>query len=106
MEGTNYHSTFKKALLEASQNKKYSEAIKEWTFYGNTFEEKSNCICGHPIIENCVIHNTWNKATLICGNCCINKLGVTRRPAKKSIKNTQIKHKTSINFRKIGRNEI
>jgi len=87
-ENNKYHTTFKKILLDASSNKNnYSEAIKEWVYLGESFNEESHCICGHFIVENCIIHNTLTKATLIAGNCCINKLGVVRKPANKSKKN-------------------
>lgn len=36
-------------------------------------DKTHNCICGHPIIENCYIENIHSKEILILGNCCINR---------------------------------
>ena len=85
---TNYHANFKKVILDNSlSNNDYSKAIKEWAFYGEVFEEVSNCICGHYIRDNCVIRNRINDRTLVTGNCCIRKVGVIRKHANKSRKN-------------------
>lgn len=36
-------------------------------------EEKGTCICGHFIMERCIIRNRINGETLIVGNCCMKK---------------------------------
>jgi hypothetical protein len=48
------------------------EAKNEWTFK-NLFNdgEWSECVCTHPIKDNCVIYNFFNGEELIVGNCCI-----------------------------------
>lgn len=85
---TDYHANFIKALINKSDEKQdYFEAIKEWVFYGEVYDKKSVCVCGHLIVENCIIHNTQNGNTLITGNCCINKVAGERRHANKSRSN-------------------
>lgn len=87
-ETNNYNLKFKHVILENSHDKKnFSKAVKEWVYYGEMFEEESKCICGHYIFENCIIHNTINKKSLITGNWCIKKVDVERKPATKSKKN-------------------
>lgn len=87
-ETNNYNLKFKHVILENSYNKKnFSEAIKEWVYYGEMFEREGKCICGHCIFKNCIIHNTVNKRSLITGNCCIKKVDVERKHARKSKKN-------------------
>lgn len=82
---TNYKERFVSVLLEASENKTdYYTAVDEWVYFGETYEDESTCICGHWIVQNCVVHNTRNNNTLILGNCCINKIGIKRRHANKS----------------------
>lgn len=46
-------------------------AKKEWRLVF-IYDEESNCVCGHFIVENCVIHNADTDSTLIVGNVCIN----------------------------------
>jgi hypothetical protein len=85
IESSGYHKTFIKIIMENSCEKvDYFKAIQEWKYYGETFEEESNCICGHYIMVNCIIHNIKNEKTLITGNCCINKIGFERKHANKS----------------------
>lgn len=87
-EITGYHKTFIKIIFENSCEKvDYFLAIQEWKYYGEVFEEDSNCICGHPIINNCIIHNIKNNKILITGNCCINNIGFERKHANKSRNN-------------------
>jgi len=63
---------FYKILCSNSVNKSPKLAVLEWEFVG-TEEERTNCICGMPIKENCFIQNIKNHKTLIVGNVCINK---------------------------------
>jgi hypothetical protein len=49
----------------------WKDAKKEWRLV-YIYDEESNCICGHFIVENCVIYNGSTDATLIVGNVCIN----------------------------------
>lgn len=87
-ETNNYNLKFKHVILENSYDKtNFSKAIKEWVYYGEMFEYESKCICGHSIFKNCIIHNTINKRSLITGNCCIKKVDVERKHARKSKKN-------------------
>ncbi len=34
---------------------------------------ETNCVCGHPIIENCYIYSDRRTDIIVLGNCCINK---------------------------------
>lgn len=68
-----WKENFIKGLIENSEHKNWDEAIKEWILE-NIFFEASNCLCGHDILENCVIRNKLNNKEIIVGNCCINKI--------------------------------
>jgi hypothetical protein len=57
-------------ICKNSQSKKWEEAKDEWVL-SNIFEKWTECICGHPILENCEIINLKTDETVIVGNCCI-----------------------------------
>lgn len=59
---------FKYAGGNKGTHKKYFKLCK---YIQNEPESKSNCICGHSIIENCYLVN--NDKILIIGNCCVKK---------------------------------
>jgi hypothetical protein len=61
----------KEVVIEHSQGTTWDKAKKEW-FLFTIYEEKSNCVCGHFIVENCLIQNKLNKKMLVVGNSCIN----------------------------------
>jgi len=63
---------FESELLAYSVSDDINKALKEWDFV-STFKEETHCICGTPIIENCVIENKKNQERLIVGNTCIKK---------------------------------
>ncbi len=79
-----YIQQFSEALIANSISKNYEEAIAEWAFRGESFEQQGFCICGHPIIQNMVVHNKLSQATLSIGNCCIRKFGIKREHYNKS----------------------
>jgi len=68
----NYKEAFIKEITALSEANNFNMAVLEWELV-TIFEEENNCICGHPIIENCEIQNKFNGNIAIVGNCCINK---------------------------------
>ena len=82
-----YIDQFIETLVENSVANDYEEAIKEWTYQGDNKKLPNYCICGHPILINCVVCNSLNRNELIIGNCCIRKFGVEREHWNKSRKN-------------------
>ncbi|WP_338595219.1 hypothetical protein QJR28_09585 [Clostridium baratii] len=73
---------FGKSLIDLSEGKVWSKAIKEWNYTGN-IEEDSNCqssceLCGHSNIKyKFEIKNEINKNKLYVGSECINKFNVS-----------------------------
>jgi hypothetical protein len=82
-EGHNFKK-LKESVIDASRAKTWEEAKLEWKLekiYRS--DDKEKCICGHNIIEKCVIINRCNDKRLIIGNVCIDKfdrkdLGVSK----------------------------
>ncbi len=79
-----YIENFRRMLLIASTSNEYVDAISEWVFDGESFKSEYSCICGHPIVQNMVVHNNINNNQLIVGNCCIHKFGIHRDHYNKS----------------------
>lgn len=63
---------FCKEIIKLSDSDNFNEAVKEWYLIGLD-EEKTNCICGQFIINNCIIQNKLNHNISIVGNVCIKK---------------------------------
>lgn len=59
------------AVIDNSKADTWNDAKKEWKLV-YIFDLASNCVCGHAIVQNCVIRNTLNSNELIVGNVCIN----------------------------------
>lgn len=65
---------FRRGVEALSESKWFSSALREWE-HVETYpvEEGGTCICGHFIIDHCVIRNRLNRNLLIVGNCCVKK---------------------------------
>lgn len=62
-------------IIKRSLSSSWSEARREWKLI-EVWEssEVSTCLCGHfPIIEHCLISNTFTGSQVIVGNCCVKK---------------------------------
>jgi hypothetical protein len=68
----NYKETFIKEIIALSESNNFYQAVLEWKLI-SIFDMENNCLCGHPIIENCEIQNIYNDNIVIVGNCCIKK---------------------------------
>jgi hypothetical protein len=64
----------RKVVVENSEAETWSEAKKEWSLL-TIYDEENNCVCGHRIVENCVIRNSHNGNELVVGNVCVNLFG-------------------------------
>lgn len=65
---------FESELLACSVSQNFHLAKLEWRHVETYFSEDGEfgtCICGHPIIEHCLIRNIYNGTSLIVGNCCV-----------------------------------
>jgi hypothetical protein len=71
MEEDSNQDKLKDIIIENSESETWYEAKKEWDLQ-YIFQEESNCICNHFIVDNCVIKNRNNGNELIVGNVCIN----------------------------------
>lgn len=58
-------------ILEKSKADNWSDAKQEWTLQ-TVFRCESSCLCGHRIMENCVIFNDLTDQEVVVGNVCIN----------------------------------
>ena len=92
-----YAIEFRKKLIEISKNKTWNQAKNEWIDaeimfkidntdddhnieyftkkYPNVDFTPCQCICGHYIMEHCVIKNKLTGIQIAIGNCCIAKFG-------------------------------
>lgn len=61
----------KENVIKHSVSKKWEKAKKEWNLI-TIYDQEGNCLCGHSIMENCVIRNKINRNQLVIGNVCIN----------------------------------
>lgn len=57
-------------VIEHSVADTWSKAKKEWRLK-RIFRETAKCLCGHDIMDNCVIRNIHNNNELIVGNVCV-----------------------------------
>jgi len=81
-----YIAQFTKVLLANSVADNYQDAIQEWIYVGDGDNHPNTCICGHPIIQNCLVDNKLNGNRLTIGNCCIKKFGIQKINYNKSAK--------------------
>jgi len=79
-----YIERFSTRMIEKSIADDYPHAIGEWQYRGAGFDKGGFCTCGHPIVKNLIVHNILNRNTMIVGNCCIKKFGITRNHFNKS----------------------
>ena len=63
-----------KEIINLSVSQVWDKAKLEWVlsdiYFSDDFE---NCLCGHEIIECCVLTNTINKNECVVGNVCVNR---------------------------------
>lgn len=79
-----YIEEFSQRLIDVSVGDTYTEAIKEWVYQGDTEGESGFCICGHPIVRNCIVYNRLTGATIVVGSCCIHKFGIKKEHYNRS----------------------
>lgn len=72
MKEASNQKKFKETLVGLSESDNYNQALKEWKFIYTT-EKDNNCICGHPIVKNCVFENKINNAVVVIGSTCVKK---------------------------------
>lgn len=86
------------AVLERSQEQNdWNEARREWDLI-YVYQQPGHCVCGHYIVDRCVIRNRLTNQQLIVGNVCVNnfntaKLRVTKKVFQ-SLKKLYEGHKT------------
>ena len=75
MSDKGLNKRFYDVLVKNSENKNWKKSINEWNIK-NIIEGEytTKCICGHIIIQRCVIVNKINNNELVVGNCCIKKI--------------------------------
>jgi hypothetical protein len=59
-------------VISESIGETWAAAKQEWRLI-SIYDADSYCICGHRIIENCIIRNKNNDKELIVGNVCVNQ---------------------------------
>jgi len=59
-------------IIELSEANNWNDAFKEWSL-SHIYLQENFCLCGHSILENCVLINNINKNTAVVGNVCVNK---------------------------------
>lgn len=62
-------------IIALSNSKAWDRAKLEWKLHDiYEADEPETCLCGHfPIIEVCVLINTYNHKYANVGNCCVKK---------------------------------
>jgi hypothetical protein len=61
-------------IIEHSISKEWQVAKTEWDLL-YIYDRRRSCVCGHVIVENCVIRNRNTLKELTVGNVCINHFG-------------------------------
>lgn len=79
-----YRETFIKRIIELSESNYFTQASMEWEWI-EMFDDNNFCLCGHWIVENCVIKNMENGNITTVGNCCIKKF-MTELPSDQYFK--------------------
>ena len=63
-------------ILKLSVAVAWEEARREWELF-HVYEKYESdpdyCLCGHPILEICVLRNKRNRNTAVVGNVCVRK---------------------------------
>lgn len=95
MKETSNFIKLKSEILNYSVAEEFIEAKQEWNLE-YVYKENSNCICGHSIINCCVISNKNNSKQLIVGSVCVNNfLGIETNHLFKELNN---RNKYSVTF--------
>jgi hypothetical protein len=93
-----------KEIIDLSFSNTWEEAKREWFLshiYFSHFHE--NCLCGHEIVECCVLENTLNKNRCIVGNVCVNKfMGIESNTIFDSVKKVKEDFSKSLNYETIS----
>lgn len=72
--GGYYHKILVKEILKRSVEKEcFKTAAAEWKYVESVNGIEEECICTHPIVENCLIRNIHTEETCIVGNVCIDQ---------------------------------
>jgi len=71
MEGGD-HSKLREVVIANSTSDTWVGAKAEWKLLF-IYDADGACVCGHAIVENCVIENKLNANQLIVGNVCVNQ---------------------------------
>ncbi|KAJ3282325.1 hypothetical protein HK104_010944 [Borealophlyctis nickersoniae] len=66
-----YHRQFVNALIAHSGTETFEEAKVKWKVTGVRLDFPTQCICTHPITENCIVQNVDDGRELIIGTTCI-----------------------------------
>jgi hypothetical protein len=89
-----YHEQFRKNLIAESQVETFEEALTLWEVTGVRIDFPTECICTHPIVENCIVHHVEDGRELIIGNKCINQFFPEKEREKAAKMFKEIKNKT------------
>jgi hypothetical protein len=68
------HWRLTERIVDLSIAPDWYEAKQEW-FLEDVYltEEPGTCLCGHRIIEHCIIRNRENGNSAVVGNCCVKR---------------------------------
>lgn len=87
-------------IIKLSDSKNWEDAKQEWSL-ATVYEadEPETCLCGHhPIIELCILVNSYNRQHATVGNCCVKKfLGIRSDKLFESIKKIKKEPRKSVN---------
>ena len=74
-KGESDQSKLRSAVIEKSSANSFMNAKSEWDLI-KIYEDESHCVCGHFIVDNCVIRNRITGKILIIGNTCLRQFEV------------------------------
>jgi len=67
-----YRKQFIKDIVDMSQGNDFTRAKLEW-YLVELWKEQNHCLCGHFIIQSCLIKNDITGHEVVVGNCCVKK---------------------------------
>lgn len=90
-------------ITQRSISNEWESAKQEWALdFVYWAEELEHCLCGHPIMECCVLLNKQNNQRAVVGNVCVNKfMGIESDKIFKSVKKIKKNIEKSVNLETI-----
>jgi hypothetical protein len=89
-----YYKKLTENLIKETGVPTFEEARLKWRVTGVKVNLPTQCLCTHPITENCMVQNVDDDRELIIGSCCIRQFFPEEQRAIMEAKLRALKRKT------------